>query len=171
MGAVGLASNTPSTQSLVIMGRGDTNYLREGDKITLVNMTWRFTGELATAEADPTLLRMVIIYDRRPGGAQAGWDTVYNALNINGIMNINEDTKGRFQVLHDQFWSMETGGTTIIMEKGFKDLKHKRVLYNANNNTIADIQQGNLFAAFCSYGNVSNVVINGYFRTRFVDDN
>ena len=171
MGNVAFVTATPQTQSLILMQRGDTNYLREGDQITLKNMTWRIHMAINTAEQNPVTGRFVLIYDRRPSGAQAAWGDVYNNTSIVSLLSLAEDTKGRFQVLHDQMWTFATGGTETQMEKGFIDLKNKRVLYNANAGAIGDVQQGNLFAAFFFLGNNSNVIVNGYLRVRFVNDN
>ena len=115
-----------SIQSLVTMNRGDTNYLREGDKITLKNMTWRIRLYLNNAETSPTAVRFVIVYDRRPNGAQAAVTDVLNSNTIDGLMNLSEDVRRRFQVIHDQFWQLSTGGNELAIEKGFKDLKTKK---------------------------------------------
>lgn len=160
-----------SIQSLVTMNRGDTNYLREGDKITLKNMTWRIRLYLNNAETSPTAVRFVIVYDRRPNGAQAAVTDVLNSNTIDGLMNLSEDVRGRFQVIHDQFWQLSTGGNELAIEKGFKDLKNKKVLYDANVGDITDIQQGNLFGIFYAAGNAANVGAVGQIRIRFVDDN
>lgn len=169
--ALSLATGTPQLSSLVAMSRGVTNVLREGDKITLKNMTWRIQLTLNTAEANPTGVRFIVVYDRRPEGVQAAWTDIFNATSINGLMNLDEDTRGRFQIVHDQFWQLATGGTELVMEKGFKDLRNKKVLYDANAGDITDVQQGNLFAGFVSVGNASTLGASGYIRIRFVDDN
>lgn len=165
-----IASGTNQITSLVCMPRGDTNMLREGDKITLKNVTWRFSMQLDTAEANPTVVRFILVYDRRPNGTQAAIDDVLNGTNVYGLMNLSEDQRGRFQILHDQFWTMATGGTEVVYEKGFKDMKNKRVLYDATAGDITDVQQGNFFALFTAQMNSANVICNGWIRIRFVDD-
>lgn len=166
-----VASGATSIQSLVTMARGDTNYLREGDRITLKNMSWRITFNLDTNETNFSCVRFMIVYDRRPNGAQATAANVLTAGTIWGLMNLAEDYRGRFQVLHDQNWQLAPGGAEFAHEKGFKDLKNKRVLYDATIGDITDVQQGNLFVIFFAQGNASNVTANGNLRVRFVDDN
>lgn len=166
-----LASGTPSTSSMVTMQRGDTNYLREGDKITLKEITWRLQFQLNNAETDGVGVRFVIVYDRRPAGAQATWTHVFNPNTINGLMNLTEENRGRFQIIHDQIWQLAPNGNEIAMEKGYKSLKNLPVWYDANVGDITDVQKGNLFAALISDNNASNVLANGAIRIRFVDDN
>lgn len=174
LNAVAFASNTASESTLVAMARGDTNFLREGDKIALVNVAWRFAITLNAAETNPTNGRFVLIYDKRPAGGQINYESVYNTQTPQAMLNnvsFLGENKGRFQILHDSMYTLAPNGQESVMCKGYIDLKRRPTIYDANNGDITDVQIGNLFAAFIFGNNSQNVVVDGYVRLRFVDTN
>ncbi len=166
--ALNLNTNAAAASSMVLMQQGDTASTREGDDITLKNMTWKLQFQIATAEANPVTLRMLIVYDRRPLGAGIGLADVLNAERTWGLMNLDGDMKGRFQIIHDNVFEFATGGQEAHYTKGYVDLKNKKVKYDANVGDITDVQVGNLLVFLITNGNASSVVANGFLRIRFV---
>lgn len=172
--AVTLAANTAGETSLVVMQRGDTNFIREGDKISLHSLAWKGSLVLDAAETNGSAVRLVVVYDRRPAGGQVNYESVFNAQTAEAIMNTVSflgENRGRFKILSDNMYSLSPNGQEMVMFKGYCDLKNLPVIYDANDGDITDVQVGNLFLAYISRNNASNIVLNGYWRLRFTDTN
>ncbi len=166
--ALALNTNAAAATSLVLMQQGNTSNTREGDDITLKQMTWKLQFQLNTAEANPVTLRMIVVYDRRPLGAGVGLADILNAERTWGLMNLDGDMKGRFQIVHDNIFEFATGGQEAHFTKGYVDLKNKKTIYDGNVGDITDVQEGNLSVFLITNGNASSVIANGFVRLRWV---
>jgi len=167
--SVSLVLNTPQYFSMTDIDQGDTGGTREGDVITLKSVTWRFVFMPNTAESDACGVRIALIYDRRPNGAQATWDEIYSPNSFTGLINMDREFLGRFQVLHDQTYSLNNQSQAFATSKGFIDLKGKEATYNATGGGIADQTRGNLFFVAYAVANDQSVSFSGDIRIRYTD--
>lgn len=172
--ATTLTSGTPIYQSMSVFGIGETDYHREGMECTAYSISWRFRCHLAAADTAPSDLRVVLIYDRRPAGVQATWTDVFvSAVPNSLISNSVPESRGKYQILYDQVFTLSPNGSEIVNSKGYIDLKQKKMIWNADSGTpaIADLRRGNIFFAILQLGNgaVSDFKIQA--RLKFVDDN
>lgn len=165
-----LVNQTAQYSSLIIIPQGDDQGERIGDKITLKSISYKLQIGIAANETGGAACRFMLIYDRRPNGAQATAAEVLNTARTYGLMNLNNTAdKGRFQVLHDQVWTYSIAGKQLGFEKAYIPLKNLPVLYDAEVGDITDVQRGNLFGLFITEGNDQNISANGYIRVRYVD--
>ncbi len=125
-------------------------------------------------DADATLIRWGVVYDRNPRGTAF---TVANLFNITtdvlGMIKLDQSIdKGRFNVLHDETVKMFTpnGGGTDIFRKIFIK-KNLETLFKSDEagNGIGAIYKGSLYIYCMPNGNTGNVIMTYAFRMRFVD--
>jgi hypothetical protein len=166
-----LVSGTPQYLSVTDIDQGTTSSTRIGDEITLKSLTFRIRFHLLDSETIGGLIRWMLIYDRRPLGAQATLTQVLNVGNsTTAIMNMNPQYRGRFQILHDSMLQLNVSGKQFGSSKGYIPLRNLKCKYNATGGGVSDQQTGNLFIAVVSNGNDANLQINGYLRIRFTDE-
>lgn len=164
-----LVAVTPQYSSLVSgIVQGDTDQTRNGDKIRVQSIAWNMDFAVATNETGGTIIRFFIVYDRRPNGAQATYTNVLNAANTRALMNLDTQYLGRFQVLYDQTFLLDTADNQYAKCKGYRKV-NLPVWYNANTGAIGDVQRGNLFAMIITQNNDQNMNAYGYIRLRFTD--
>lgn len=165
---INLVAGTAQTQSLVLLSQGDTAATRNGDKISVQNIAYRFSFKLADNETIGSIVRFMVIVDRKPAGAQAAITDVLTAAGVNNLMNLSN--RGRFQVIHDQVFTLNVNGNQYRYEKAFMNMKGMKVFYDGNNGDITDLQKNNIFGLFISGGNDQNLAVGGTIRVRFTDD-
>jgi len=171
--AVSLSRATATTPgvftSLNIMAQGNTKITRIGNKVTMEGLALRMNLTLNTAETGPVLTRVMVLLDRRPGGAVfTGADVLQNDT-TNGLYNIDEDKSGRFQVLYDRNMTMATGGTECRFLKLYIPMKGRKASYNGNVGDITDLQKNHLAIGLWATNNSHTVQCNGFARLRFTD--
>lgn len=167
--SINLAAGVAQYITLAAMPQGTTGATRIGDKITIETLAWKLRLAVADTETLGASLRVVIVYDRKPLGAAATWQQVFHLNDINALMNMDNQYRGRFQVLYDQMFGLNVAGEQMKFTKGFLKA-NKKVLYNGNAGTVADIQYGHLFMMAMSQSNDQNANISGYMRIRYSDD-
>lgn len=169
--AIALAATTPQYASLVLMVRGVTDELREGDEITIHSITFRFKYAANDGETAPTNFRIALIYDRRPAGVQATWNQVFNANESWSLINNSvEEDRGRFQILYDKSFVHSQTGNEMSVGKGYIKTNLK-VIYNLGTAVIDAVRKGNLFWAFIQDGGSLSGNLKVQTRIKFTDTN
>jgi len=165
-------------------------YNRVGSRVEMKNL--QITGFLgpnaAATSTTPSLLRMLIVYDRQPTGALPVISDLLQdrdqtgTASTGGLSHINLDNRDRFSILRDYRWSVPTvtAGVVSGVSSGvgepwncnlFLKLKGLGCHFKSTSNpaTIADIATGALYAAFVTETNDSDWVIEANFRLRYED--
>lgn len=175
--------STPVLLNGMTYGTGEANN-HVGRKVTLKSLAVRYilgpNGAFAAATSVMPPCRMMIYYDHAPSGAAAAITDVLNANSINGHVNLNN--KDRFLILYDRIITDEAGYETafnnafsiagkINLKLGGK-LGLEQIFNSGNAGTIADINVGSIYIAFCTTGNVNfgtGARVDFSSRIRFTD--
>ncbi len=151
------------------MAQGDSASTRDGDKITIKSLSMRFNVKLGALEADGTSVRLLIVYDRTPNGADAGATTMLTSDSIlSGYKTIGTAQGGRFQFLADKtvdFSSTEGEWNDKLFIK-----KNLQIHYSGNAGTVADVTRGNFLVIGMSRGNAAAIDIDFGFVFRWTED-
>lgn len=141
---------------------------RLGNKTTVESLAMRWNIQLTALEELGTLVRLVILYDRRPAGADLANANVFQHGNeINSSYTADEEFKGRFQILMDKTISFDSVEGQLSGKGFFK--KALKITYNANNGTVVDIQKGNFLIYAMAQGNAAAIDVNYGFKFTFTD--
>ncbi len=123
--------------------------------------------------SSPTV-RMVIFWDRKPiGDTIMTWTQMFVAAQTNSLMNIDEEFKGRFQIVHDclitpsNYSFIETAQTTntytpgsYVHFKHFLKLKNKRMQWNADGvGTQTSIEKNQLILMYLMQGSPDRTLV------------
>lgn len=164
-----LVSATMQFQGLVYTAQGNTKTTRIGNKITLESLAVRLSSKLSDGETLGGILRLMIVVDRRPAGAQAAASDFLNNEAVESLYTTSEANQGRFQILYDQSFNYNVSGVQMRTHKFFIPLKGLKVSYTSNLGTVADIQKNNVFLAAITTNNDNNMSLVGDLRIRFTD--
>lgn len=149
------------------MSQGDARDTREGNKITVRSLAMRFNVKLGALEADGTSVRLLVVYDRRPLGADAVVTNMLWADDILSLYNTAPEYRGRFQFLADrtiQFSAQEgEWNDKFFIRRNFT------IEYNGNAGTVADVEKGNFLVVGLSRGNAAAIDIDFSFVFKFTD--
>lgn len=162
------AANIPPTgQVLNIPVQGAAPYNRIGSKV--MNKSIRVRGHVQqVATALPTIVRIIIIYDRQTNGATPSWATVIQSTTSNGTQGnaaldgINMDNRERFKMLADEqiLLPAATFNAGVVTNASFPDtsgptnkLNFDRYIklfdlethYKASAGAVGDIATGGIF--------------------------
>lgn len=148
--------------------QGDQITNRSGNEIQVKSLAMRFKIALTALETLGTTVRLLVVYDREPGGANATVTTMLNNDNVLSSYRTVGNAKGRFQFLADR--TVTFGATDAHWEaKFFKQLNHK-IVYNGNAGTVADLFRGNLMVMVLGSGNAAAIGITYGFNIKYTDD-
>lgn len=190
-------TGTACVQALNLCQQGTGIAQRDGNKISMKSLRVRFgiIAGNAVVAANPTNVRVLVLYDRQPNGAYPAINTILGeSLQSNTIgtgtmySNLNPNFFERFRVLMDKQITLQPfDGTAITSTSctgptdvcGFKLdefilLKDLETLFNgtANPLTIAQITTGALYIA--TFGDTAAAnqpwVMTGTTRLRFRDN-
>ncbi len=150
------------------MVQGLTESTRIGDKITVKSLAMRIQIKLAALEADGTSVRLLVVYDRRPLGADATIIQMLNSDGITSLYNTNGPVKGRFQFLADR--TITFSSTEGEWNDKFYMKKDLIIEYDGNAGTIADVEKGNFLICGLGRGNAAAIDIFFSFIMRYTDD-
>jgi len=163
---------------------------RVGSRIEMKNLQINgFLGpNTSSTGTTPSLLRLLIVYDRQPTGAMPVISDILQdrdqtgAATNGGLSHINLDNRDRFSILREIRWAVPTttGGVITGVSSGvgepwtlnlYLKLKGLGTHYKSSTNpsTIADIATGALYACFVTETNDSDWVIEADFRLRYDD--
>lgn len=150
--------------------QGQSHEHRIGNKTTVVSLSMRWLIKLTAIEAVGTSIRLVIVFDRRPNGANTDSATVFETDNqINSGYQIYGVAKGRFQIVMDKTLSFSAVSTQragkLYIQPNFK---HDYSLDNAG--TVADLSKGNWLIMAMAEGNAAAINVDYGFRFRFTDN-
>ncbi len=150
------------------LAQGTSVTTRLGDKISIQSLSMRFNIKLAALEADGVSVRLLVVYDRLPSGADAGVTDMLTADSILAPYQILEPFRGRFQFLADRTieFSANEGefNDTLFIKRTFN------VKYNGNAANVTDCEKGNFLVVGLSRGNAAAIDIDYSYRFRFTDD-
>lgn len=153
-----------------------------GRRTTLKSLTMRYTIGIAAPTSASVLapLRILVFYDHDPSGVSPVITDVLSANSINALQNL--DNSDRFIILKD-IYVEEDSGFEVTNASAFAYNKHFHLklgggrglecVFNAGSaGTIADIQTGAIFVAYCTTANT--VAVGGsrmdfISRVRFTD--
>lgn len=164
-----LVAITPQYESLNLSTIGNTSTTRIGNKISAQSITIRGIARLADGETAGATVRLVLVWDRKPVGALPTWSNIFTGNQPFALYNIDPLYAGRFQVLSDETYDFTVDGQSHSSFKIFVPLKGKKVAYNGNLGTVADLQKGHIFLAMISSDNDQNLQVKWDSRFRFTD--
>lgn len=164
--AIGGAATVDGFGPYCAQGDGVSN--RVGNRITMKSLSIRFNVKLGALEADGTSLRILVVLDRRPAGANAAITDMLMADDILAPYRTTENVRGRFQFLMDvnMDFSAQEGERS---GKFFYD-RDTKIEYYGNVGTVADVTRGNLMVVGISRGNAAAIDIDYAFMLKFTDD-
>lgn len=194
-----LATTNTATSSFVLnlVPNGATSYQRVGKRIKMKSVRLMGNAALTTGPTATTLdqngniLRMVVVYDKQPSGAQPIWSDIFGYTPQNGtedstvLSPLKYDNVDRFTVLRDRKICINpaaviAGGTVNEMTSQqdfdeFIPLKGLESLFSGQSGTmtIADISSGALYVYFRAILNNSttewSISANSVARLRYLD--
>lgn len=164
-----LVGGTMQFQGLVYSQQGNTKTTRIGNKINLESLAWRGYIGIATNETAGALIRVLLVMDRKPEGGQAPATEMLTTEAVESLYNTDEAYQGRFQFLYDKTFVLTDQKNQFIAVKGFIPFNGRKVSYNGNAGTVADIMKNNLFFAIITAGNDQNASASIKCRVRFTD--
>lgn len=142
------------------IAQGDGVTARTGNEIVNLSISYRcrafVNAVVQTATTGATLLRFMIIWDRKPQNTILASTDVLVDATVQGLYNINKEFSGRFQVLRDEVFALpsatanDEGGATSYPEgnavfwKGFIDLKKKKTVWTGSTGTQTSVEKGQL---------------------------
>lgn len=143
---------------------GVTEGERVGRTIDAISLRWK--GYMALSSGDE-LVRLVIVYDKAPNGAQAGGTTVFTANTILGLKE--KDFQDRFVIMRDETFLL---GSTTSLKVPFDFYvkvpeEIRKIRYQGTAGTAADLAEGNFFIGYVSTSNATT--INWTARVSYTD--
>lgn len=165
-------TNNEDIGILNLIRSGTAYYNRVGRRVKLksvtiqANISWKYKYAGTTETCDGNILRIAIVWDKRPGDAPPAKDDIFGSVDQAGVKSsnwsspINFDQSDRFRVLQDKCWAFNpsltpgSGGTgdSVTYHKCVT-LKHRfrsggQTYYSGDTSpmTLADISTGALYA-------------------------
>lgn len=148
--------------------QGVTQATRVGDKITVKSLAMRINVTLTALEADGTTVRLLLVYDRRPDGADAVLTDMLAFDDVKSNYQTSSDSRGRFQFLADRtitFNSIEAQwNDKYFIKRDFQ------TLYADNNGNVTDIERGNFLIVGLAEDCAAAINVDFGYTFRFTDD-
>uniref|UniRef100_UPI004049BFEF hypothetical protein n=1 Tax=Flavobacterium sp. TaxID=239 RepID=UPI004049BFEF len=163
------ASVTPGTSanitSLAFIAQGDTDEGRTGNSILARSINAKISL-IMDASATYDFVRVMVLFD-----LQQISDTPPTAANILEVSTnyqspLNKATAGRFKVLYNNIYTLNTNYPTRTIEI-YKKIYH-HVKYNGSANT--DIQRGGIYIMLLGSDNSNKTTCNYYYRLGYHDN-
>lgn len=111
------ASTTPAVGALNAVAAGDTNLLRDGNKIAMKALGIRFSMTNESI-AQNVKTRVVIVLDHNANGASPAWTDVFDAATIESQRKVSN--MSRFEILMDKVVVLNASTSTAgAFQKGF----------------------------------------------------
>jgi len=107
--------------------------------------------------------------DRKPNGAVFTGAQLLATDEAFGLINLDPQYVGRFQILYDRTFTCAPGGKQIYKFKFTVPLKGIKASYNNVGATINELQKNHLAMGFWAYNNGQNCSLDANVRTRFSD--
>lgn len=150
------------------MSQGTADGTRVGEKITVRSLSIHLNVALGALEADGTSLRILIIIDRDPAGADCAFTDVLVSDDLLSSYNREGANRGRFQILTDKTVSFDA-------QQGkwngrfFKKLNIP-VRYSGNAGTVADVTKNHFLMLACARDNAAAITLDWGMRFMYTDE-
>ena len=128
----------------------------------------KFRIGLSAIEAAGCLVRLLIVYDRHPDGADAAVTDMLTTNNYLSGYNVDGPMKGRFQFLTDINIAFQTNQLYWVNKFFFK--KDLKVVYSGNTGDVTDVDRGNFMVIGIGVGNAAAININFGYVFKYTDD-
>lgn len=152
-----------------MLQQGDASTMRHGVKVTVKSLALRYSLNAAAAMPLGGLVRVCLVWDKRPQGVNPDGDDVFNSDTIYAGMNIVGMNRGRFIMIFDKIYEFQANEVRHM--DSFYCKGNFQTEYNTGNaGTLADIDKGCFFLFAAGASNAQDVTINYGFRIRFTDD-
>ena len=161
----GGVSTTPSVVHLSAIAVGDAEGSRTGNSL-LSKYLYIKGSLLMNGSALATKVRLVFIRDKQQvGDTSPGYTDVYEAANT--LAFLNKNTVGRFDVLFDKTYNLDTINNQVVMPDLYLKL-NSHIRYNGTAST--DIQKGGLYAMIISDQATNTPTCSIFARLMYVDN-
>lgn len=150
------------------MTTGTVNGSRIGNKVTIVSLCLRVNVKLTVIEALGCTVRLILVYDRHPRGANAGATDMLTSDDTLSGYNIDMDNRGRFQFLFDrtiQFGTDQGDWNDMWFKK-----MNKQVIYDGNAGDVTDVEKGNFLFMALGRNNAAAINVDYGYVFRYTDD-
>ena len=128
----------------------------------------RITIKLSALEALGTSVRLMLVYDRKPNGANATITDMLFQDEMRAPYNTVGQSKGRFQFLGDRIVSFDS--EQAHWNDKFYMKKNLPVIYNGNAETVADVMKGNFLIVARADGNAAVINVDYSFMFKYTDN-
>lgn len=153
---------------------GDTDITRIGNKIELVDISFRWSVKALSSMDDPrATLRIMLVWYPTPHGA--GAPATESLLEYaHPLSHLCKETARRYQILYSRIVGIEDADTTgagraVITGKCYRKLTGKYTSYLTTTSGSANIEHGMLLLFIISDQATSGPEFTYYIKTRFKD--
>lgn len=167
---IAIAGNAGQEMLVNALGQGDAYNQRVGDIVTSKDVMCDVNIHCTNAETQGCLVKLVLVYDKKPAGVQCVWEDLYDDANFNAPIDIRGAERGRFKILYSKTFTMGGNAPLTRNVKFFKKLFAKCDYSLGVAGTIADFQKNSLVLMMNSVNNAGTIDVDGYVRFRFTDD-
>ena len=159
-------SSTGTITHVTQIAQGDGQGNREGNSIKTTYFGFRGRCSL-NASASNTFLRVMLIRDtQQQSDTTPAISDVLENVSVSSFLN--PETLGRYTVLFDQTYSLESAGSTGSRTIEFNKKLNSHVRFNGS--AAGDIQKGGLFLIFLSDHPTNTPGLAYEARLRYVDN-
>lgn len=160
-------SNTGGLYSLSVMAQGDTQETRQGQKILAKDLLLRGSLQV-NASATSTRVRMIIGVDKMGNGAYPTTTDILDSASVYAPLDI-DDSQGRFVILYDRLYNLETDGKDSVAFKIYKKLDF-HIAFKGTTATEADIGKNYIWILFLTDEAVNTPTVSYIARMKYYDN-
>jgi len=189
----GVAFNPINTSTPIVLNaveQGAAFYNRIGNKINMKSLEIRIVLRPSTGTGTPNTvqyIRMLIVYDNQPNGANPTWADIMTSYNNGGSTSstaqdfLNINNRNRFKIFADITVTINDADTASVFSSAnyglqfygnetnchrFIKLKGAQTTYKASAGNVGDISTGSLlFFPYSDFGSAANPTA-GTFSSR-----
>lgn len=165
------AASIPNTGTVVcvnqmVTGTGVQQFV--GNQVTIKSAAMRFEVDLGATPA-PTSGRVMLIWDKQPNGAVAGFTTIFSSASYLAFANVN--TRERFVVLRNQQFSLSPNGNQTLFFEEYVPINMTTTFVSGQAAPAVPQTGALLFVYIADQATVANQpVITGLIRVRYYDN-
>lgn len=166
-------ATVPNTATLVLLNgssQGDSTAQHQGNQFRLKSVNLNYSLCIHASATD-TLVRVMVILDRRPDGAvfTLAELLVDSTAGDNVISPYHHDYKRRFRVLYDRKHSLGSNNKGKALGKAYKALNNIQ-RFTGTGATISSIEAPSIYLVFLSDEATNTPTITYYSQVRFIDN-
>ncbi len=160
-------NSTPTVIQLSNLVTGDTNNTRDGDKVMVTSISFRWFFQ-RHASASVTIARIMLVQDKQTNGSEFDpSDLLQDGSVLDAIVSpYNTDNNHRFRVLYDKI--IPPNNYAMDHRKWFKKVRIP-LTYDNSAGTIADLTQNSLALVIMSDEATNTPVLTYNVRLRYED--